>query len=138
MRHQSCTLLPTYLKCKIAVIHCKCNTLQGGVFSMAQIFTDKNFETQVLESNKVTLVDFWASWCYPCKIQGPIVEQIAAEREDLLVGKLNVEENPQTAQKYNIRSIPTLIIFKDSKPIETLRGLQNKETLIKLVNKYTE
>ncbi len=104
---------------------------------MAETFTDKNFQDEVLDSGKVTLVDFWAEWCYPCKMQGPIVEQVAEEMDNVKIGKLNVEDNPQTAQEYNIRSIPTIIIFKNSEAVETLTGLQNKETLKKKLSGYS-
>ncbi len=103
---------------------------------MAVEFTDKNFQEEVINSDKPTLVDFWAEWCYPCKMQAPIVEEVAKEAENAKVGKLNVEENHQTAEKYEIRSIPTLMIFKDGEAVETLTGLQNKETLIKKLEQH--
>lgn len=97
---------------------------------MAMQFTDQNFEGEVLKSDKPVLVDFWAAWCGPCQLMGPIVEELAKELEGKYkIGKLNVDENRETASKYGIMSIPTLIIFKDGKEAKQLVGLQNKESL---------
>ena len=86
-------------------------------------FNDASFKEEVLDSDSPVLVDFWAEWCGPCKMIGPIVEEIAGEYQDKLkVGKLNVDENPQTATQLGIRSIPTLILFKDGKPVEQIIG----------------
>lgn len=99
------------------------------------IFTDQNINQQL--KTKVVLVDFWASWCQPCKIQGPIVNQLAADNDDkdVKIGKMDVEKNQKTAQQYGIRNIPTLIIFKDGKEYERLVGLKNKVVLNKAINK---
>ena len=76
--------------------------------------SDDTFDADILQSDKAVLLDFWAEWCGPCKMIAPLLEEVAAKRkDDLLVAKLNVDENPNTAQKFGIRSIPTLIIFKD-------------------------
>jgi thioredoxin 1 len=97
---------------------------------MALQFTDQNFETEVLKSEKPVLVDFWAAWCGPCQMMGPIIEELAEEMGDKYkVGKLNVDENRETAAKYGIMSIPTLIIFKEGKAVKQLVGVQAKETL---------
>jgi thioredoxin 1 len=98
-------------------------------------FTDQNFKQHL--KTKVVLVDFWAEWCQPCKIQGPIVSQVAADNEDdnVKVGKLNVEKNQKTAQQLGIRNIPTLIIFKNGKEFERLVGLKNKNVLNKAIAK---
>ena len=78
------------------------------------VFTDQNFESEVLKSDKPVLVDFWAEWCGPCKMIAPILEATAEEYKDRLkIAKLNVDENPQTAMRYGVRSIPTLLLFKD-------------------------
>ncbi len=95
------------------------------------IFTDQNFEAEVLKSDKPVLVDFYASWCGPCKMQAPIIEEVAKQIGDQAkVGKLNVEEAQATGQKYQVMSIPTLMIFKGGEPVETMTGLQTKEILI--------
>lgn len=93
-------------------------------------FTDASFEAEVLKSDKPVLVDFFATWCGPCRMQGPIVEELAMEIGDKAkVGKMDVDQNPQTAGKYGIMSIPTIMIFKGGEAKETLTGLQTKETL---------
>ncbi len=99
---------------------------------MALELNDKNFEQEVLKSDQATLVDFWAPWCGPCQMMGPIIEDLAKEVEGKYkVGKLNVDENPETAGKFGIMSIPTLIIFKEGKVQKQLVGIQSKETLLK-------
>jgi len=98
---------------------------------MESNFTDSNFESEVLKSDVPVLVDFFAEWCGPCKMLGPIIEELAEDMKDkpVKIGKLNVDEAPDTAGKYNVMSIPTLIIFKDGEPVETMSGLQNKDAL---------
>ena len=98
---------------------------------MAEIKVDeKNFDSEVINSNLPVMVDFWAEWCGPCKVLGPIVEEIAGEYEGKLkVGKLNVDENRETASKYAVMSIPTLIIFKNGEVVKQLVGVQAKENL---------
>ena len=97
---------------------------------MELAFTDKNFEQEVVKSDKPVLVDFWAPWCGPCQMMGPIIEELAKEFEGKVkIGKMNVDENPATAQKYDIMSIPSLKIFKDGKVIKEFTGVQAKETL---------
>jgi len=97
---------------------------------MEMQFTDQNFDAEVLKSDKPVLVDFWAVWCGPCQMMGSIVEELAKEVGDKYkVGKMNVDENRETAAKFGIMSIPTLIIFKDGKAVKQLVGVQAKENL---------
>ena len=94
------------------------------------VATDDNFEGEVLKSEKPVLIDFWAPWCGPCKAIGPIVEELALQLKDSVkMMKLNVDESQKTAIKYGVRSIPTLILFKDGKVLDTLIGLVPKEKL---------
>ena len=97
---------------------------------MAQEFTDKNFEQEVIKSEKAVLVDFWAPWCGPCQVMGPIIDELTKEIGDKAkVGKLNVDENPETSSKYGIMSIPALKIFKGGQIVKDFVGVQNAETL---------
>src|SRR3989344_7856425 len=104
---------------------------------MAEItITDANFDADVLKSTKPVLVDFWAVWCGPCQMQGPIVEEVAkAMVSKAVVGKLNVDENPRMAQKYGVMSIPTLMVFKDGTIVKQFIGVQSKEVLLGELNK---
>jgi thioredoxin 1 len=100
------------------------------------IATDNNFEGEVLKSDKPVLIDFWAPWCGPCKAIGPIVEELAGQLKDSIkVMKLNVDENQKTAINYGVRSIPTIILFKDGKVLDTIIGLVPKERLEDFVKK---
>lgn len=96
-----------------------------------QTFTDAAFEQDVLKSAEPVLVDFWAPWCGPCRILGPIVDEVATgfEGKAVKIGKLNVDENPDTATKYSVMSIPTLGFFKGGQLIDTMVGVQTKETI---------
>ncbi|MFH1413119.1 MAG: thioredoxin [bacterium] len=100
---------------------------------MIKDFTNDNFQEQVIEASKSkpVLVDFFAEWCNPCKMQALIIDQVAEEIGDkAIVGSLNTETGDKIAQEYDIMSIPTLIIFKDGKPVQTYNGVQTKEILI--------
>jgi thioredoxin 1 len=94
-------------------------------------FTDKNFNEEVLKSKVPALVDFWAPWCGPCRMQGPIIEELEKDYagKPVKIGKLNVDENGDVAQKYGVMSIPTLLLFKDGKIVEQMVGVQSKESL---------
>ena len=98
--------------------------------------TDDNFDEEVFEAKLPVLVDFWADWCGPCRVMGPVIEEIAEEFEgQLKVGKLNVDDNPGAASYHGIRSIPTLILFKDGKPVEEVVGSVPKEQLIDFISR---
>ena len=101
------------------------------------IFTDQNFDQEVLKAQKPVLVDFWAVWCGPCRVQGPIVEEIAKDMEGkAIVGKFNVDENPTMAQKYNIMSITTIMIFKGGELVQQFVGVKSKEVLMNELQKH--
>jgi thioredoxin 1 len=98
-------------------------------------FTDDEFDTQVVNSEVPTMVDFWADWCAPCKMIAPAVEALAEENAGRLrVGKLNVDENPKTASRFGIRGIPTLLVFKGGEVVEQIVGVRSKKDLQKIVD----
>lgn len=105
--------------------------------NFAKELTDSNFETEVIESEKPVLVDFWAEWCGPCKAIGPTVEKIAEEYQGKLgVYKMDVDKNQSAPLKFGIRGIPTLIVFKNGKEQERLFGGVSADTIAKVVDKY--
>ena len=92
--------------------------------------TDDSFQAEVIESETPVLVDFWAPWCGPCRVVAPVLEDIASERDDVRIVKLNVDENQQTAAKFGVMSIPTMIIFKAGQPAKQIVGAYPKKKLI--------
>ncbi len=100
---------------------------------MAFEFTDTNFKEKALDSG-VSVVDFWAEWCGPCRMIGPIIEELATDYSDkVTVGKLNVDHNPEVSMKYGIRSIPTILIFKNGEPVEKIVGVTTKQNLASII-----
>ena len=91
--------------------------------------TDNNFDAEVIESESPVLVDFWAPWCGPCRVVAPVLEEIASERKDLRIVKLDIDENPQTASRFGVMSIPTMILFKAGEPVKTVIGAYPKRKL---------
>jgi thioredoxin 1 len=91
--------------------------------------TDNNFQAEVLEAQTPVLVDFWAPWCGPCRLVAPVLEEIAAERPDLRVVKLNIDENQQTAHSFQVMSIPTMILFQGGEPVRKIVGAYPKKKL---------
>jgi thioredoxin 1 len=104
---------------------------------MPQEFTDDNFQAEVLQSEKPVLVDFWAPWCGPCKMIGPIIEKLSNELSGTVkIGKLNVDDNPATAQEYGVMSIPTLLLFKGGKVVGTTMGFTPEPRLREFITTH--
>ncbi len=102
-----------------------------------KVFTDTDFDDTVKDANTPVLVDFWAEWCGPCRRLAPTVDALADEYQGkVTVGKLNVDENPMTAEKFNIRGIPTLLLFKGGEMVEQVVGLAEKDRLKRIIDKY--
>jgi thioredoxin 1 len=102
-----------------------------------QTFTDANFDVDVIKAGKPVLVDFWAEWCGPCRRLSPTVDAMAADFEGrVVVGKLNVDENPGTAGRFSVRGIPTLLLFKGGQVVESVVGLVEKDQLKRLLDKH--
>lgn len=95
--------------------------------------TKDNFEQEVLKADKPVLLDFWASWCGPCRMVSPVIDAIAQEREDIVVGKINVDEQPELAMSFQVMSIPTLVVMKDGKVVNKSMGAQPKQAILNLL-----
>lgn len=104
---------------------------------MAQEFTDSNFQQSVLDSDKLTVVDFWAEWCGPCRAIGPVIEELSKEySEKINVGKVNVDHNPQVSMNYGITSIPAILFIKGGKVVDKLVGAQPKGNFVKKIEAH--
>ena len=100
---------------------------------MAEItITNENFEQEVLKSDIPVLVDFWAVWCGPCRMVGPVLEEIAEERDDVVIGKVNVDEEQELAAQFGVMSIPTMILFKGGEAVNKIVGAMPKESILKV------
>jgi thioredoxin 1 len=101
---------------------------------MALEFTDANFKTDVLDSDKLTVVDFWAEWCGPCRAIGPVIAELAEEYKDVVnVGKINVDQNPQTSMNFGITSIPAILFMKNGEVVDKLIGAHPKANFVKKI-----
>ena len=95
--------------------------------------TRNNFQNEIINSDKPVLLDFWAPWCGPCRMVGPILEEIAGERSDIKIGKINVDEQPELASQFRVMSIPTLIVIKDGKIVNKSMGAKPKNAILAML-----
>ena len=99
----------------------------------AMVITKANFQTEVMESDRPVLLDFWASWCGPCRMVSPTIDEIASERDDIKVGKINVDEQPELAGAFQVMSIPTLVVMKGGKIANRAMGARPKAQILSLL-----
>ena len=92
-----------------------------------------NFQNEIMDSEKTVLLDFWAPWCAPCRMVVPVIEEIAGERPDIKVGKINVDEQPELASKFSIMSIPTLVVMKNGKIVQQVLGARPKKAILEML-----
>lgn len=102
---------------------------------MSMKITNQNFNAEVMESKEPVLIDFYADWCMPCKMLSPVIEEISSELSDVKICKVNVDEEPELAGKFNVMSIPTLVVMKDGKPHATAVGVQPKREILDMLNR---
>ena len=100
------------------------------------VVTDQTFEQEVLKSGTPVLVDFWATWCGPCRMVAPVLEEIASEKDNVRIAKLDVDANPITAGRFGVRAIPTMILFKDGKEAQRLVGYMPKDRLLQQIQPH--
>ncbi len=105
---------------------------------MLKHVNNNNFKNEVLENKKVILVDFFATWCAPCSMLSPVLEKISNSRADFDIAKINIDENVNLAQEYKVEVIPTLVIFKEGKPVEKMVGFIDENKIVELMSKYTD
>ena len=103
---------------------------------MALKFNDANFASDVLEAKELVVVDFYADWCGPCKMMAPIIDELANQYTDVKIGKLNVDDSPQTSKNYRVMSIPTILLIKDGQVVESIVGLVSKAQLVDKINAH--
>lgn len=107
--------------------------------SKEKVLTDANFKNEVLDSKQPVLVDFWAEWCGPCRMLSPVVDRIASANEGkIAVGKMNVDENQDTPQKYGIQGIPTLLFFKNGSVVQQIVGFQSQESIQSVIDEIVK
>ncbi len=104
---------------------------------MAFVFTEQNFEVEALKEEKLVVVDFYADWCGPCKMMGPVVEELAEElKDEVKIGKLNVDNSPEIARSYSVMNIPTILFLKNGEAVDKVVGAVPKASLLEKINQY--